>query len=128
MKRREFLKFSSYLLGFLSILSLSFGKEKYKEINSDNYKKNNNKETKKYDGRGNLIYHKDSDGWEYWKKYDRNNNWIYIYTYNGCDGHEQWADYDKNNRVIHYKSSRFEYERWYGYDENNKREILIAEK
>ncbi len=119
MFRREFLKFSSYLLGFLSIPSLSFGKENKIE---------NNKETKKYDGKGNLIYHKDSDGWEYWKKYDKNNNWIYIYTYNGYDGHEQWAEYDENNRIIYYKSSRFDYERWYKYNENNEREILIARK
>lgn len=125
MKRREFLKFSSYLLGFLGISSLSFGKKEYKENSNDNYKKN--KEIKKYNRRGNLIYHKDSFGQKNWRKYDENNNWIYIYTYTGIynytgyNSHEQWAEYDEKNRMIYYKSSLFNYERWFEYDKNNNR-------
>jgi len=31
----------------------------------------------KYDKKGNLIYYKDSKGFEYWMEYDKNNNCIH---------------------------------------------------
>jgi len=35
-----------------------------------------NKEMIKKDGKGNIINYKDSDGFEYWKEYDNNDNVI----------------------------------------------------
>ena len=49
------------------------------------------------DKRGNIIYHRDSDGYEYWKEYDSNNNVIH---YRDSDGDEFWQEYDSNNNTI----------------------------
>ena len=57
----------------------------------------------------------DSDGGEYWKEYDKNNNEIH---YKSSDGFESWREYDSNNNVIHFKNSRG-YEYWSEYDSNN---------
>ena len=40
-----------------------------------------NKPSIKYDANGNMIYHKDSDGFECWKEYDENNNLIHHKDY-----------------------------------------------
>ena len=43
----------------------------------------NNKEiVYKYDNRGNCIYEKHYNGYEYWYEYDKNNNIIYNREYN----------------------------------------------
>ncbi len=51
-----------------------------------------NKEIKKYDDRGNLIYWRWSSGYESWKKYDENNSYIY---FKNSKGSEYWYKYDK---------------------------------
>ena len=57
----------------------------------------------------------DSDGYESWIEFDKNDNVIH---YKNSRGSEYWSEYDKNNNEIHYKSSRgFEY--WREYDSNN---------
>ncbi len=122
MFRREFLKLSSYLLGFLGIPALSFGEE-----NSNNEYTESTE--KKYDKNGNLIYEKFPNGFEFWYEYDKNNNEIHFW-----DGsQEYWAEYDENNREIYYKSSYSinfiggtnGTERWWEYNKNN---ILMYEK
>jgi len=50
---------------------------------------------KKYDDNSNLIYYKDSNGFEYWKEYDDNDNLIHSKNSNGD---EVWKD-DKGNRI-----------------------------
>ena len=40
------------------------------------------------------IYSKNSDGFEYWKEYDSNNNQIH---YNDGDGFEYWSDENPKN-------------------------------
>ncbi len=77
---------------------------------------------KGHDERGNLIYFKSST-WEYWKKYDKNNNCIY-YRISTC--FEYWKEFDENNNLIHYKNS-YNSEKWFKYDKNNK-QIFITEK
>ena len=78
---------------------------------------------KKYDKNSNLIYYKDSYGFESWQEYDKNNNEIYFKNTNGI---KVWYEYDENNNVIHYKDSTG-FENWRKYDENNKR-IGITKK
>ena len=60
------------------------------------------------------TYYKNSDGYETWKEFDKNNNVIH---YNDGDGYEYWKEYDKNNNQIHYKNSDG-YESW--SDDNPK--------
>ena len=62
---------------------------------------------KEYDRNGNMIYYKNSDGFESWKEYDSNNNLIH---FKDSKGKEEWREYDSNNNLIHYyNSSGFEY-------------------
>jgi len=82
-----------------------------------------NKEIKEYDKNNNLIYFKDSKGYESWKKYDKNNNEIY---YKSSYGFECWQEFDENNNRIHYKNSNG-FERWYKQNENNK-QIKITQQ
>jgi len=56
----------------------------------------------KYDKNNNLIYSKNSNGYEFWNEYDKKNNLIY---YKHSNGYEYWNEYDKNNNLIHYKNS-----------------------
>ena len=61
------------------------------------------------------TYSIDSDGFEAWREYDKNNNEIH---HKDSDGYETWSEYDSNDNLIHYKSSRG-YESWREYDKNN---------
>ena len=78
-----------------------------------------NKEINEYDERNNLVYHKNSDGYEWWKKYDENNNEIY---YKNSDGTEWWREYNENNNLIYYKSSNGR-EYWYKWIDEKKIKI-----
>ena len=55
----------------------------------------------KGDDRGNLLYFKNPDGYEVWKKYDYTKNCIH---FKDSTGIEWWSEYDLNNNCIHYKS------------------------
>lgn len=69
------------------------------------------------DSKGNVVYRKDSDGYESWCEYDENNNEIH---YKNSNGTEYWREYDENNNVIYARSSNgVEY--WCEYDENSNR-------
>ena len=148
LKRREFLKLSS--LGCLSVLgtsSLSFA-EKEKKIEV----KSLNKGISKYDKNGNLIYWKDdltgyevwntcdekgnfiyqtnSDGNEWWYKFDENCNEVYSkFSSKFLDISEHWGEYDKNNNLIYkkYKKTSLVMEYWYKYDELGRKVKTIIE-
>ncbi len=60
------------------------------------------KEIKEYDEKGNLIYEKDSSGFEKWRKFDENNNRIY---FKNSKGYDYWSEYDENNNEIYWKDS-----------------------
>ena len=89
-----------------------------------------------YDERGNLIYCKYDNGYEFWNEYDKNNNCIHYKNSNGfeywrefderdnlihlkdSDGNEFLREFDENNNEIHYKDSNgFEY--WREFDERD---------
>ncbi len=82
-----------------------------------------NEEIKKYDDRGNCIYCKYSDGWEYWQKYDENNLLIH---WRNSNNYEYWREYDNRGNCIHYKNINGD-EWWLKYDENYN-EIKISKK
>ena len=104
-----------------------------------------NKDIKEYDGKGNLIYLKYSPapGYEYWYKYDENNNRIHFKSsssyecwyeydennnethYKSTSGHEYWREYDKNNNMIYFKNSN-DLEYWWKYIDNTC--IIITEQ
>ncbi len=73
---------------------------------------------RKYDKRGNKIYHEDSICKIYYE-YDKNNNLIH---YKNINNFEFWKEFDENNNEIHYKSSSG-YEEFYKY---NNRRIRIS--
>jgi len=75
-----------------------------------------NKEIKKYDGKGNLIYEKHSFGNEWWREYDENNNLIHEKS---SSGSEYWREFDENNNLIHYKDTNGR-DYWYKYNKYNK--------
>jgi len=81
-------------------------------------------EIKEYDERGNLIYSKNSYGYEEWQEFDENNNEIY---YKDSFGYEYWTEYDENNNEIYYKNSDGT-EYWYKYDKNDNEQIEITKK
>ncbi len=62
-------------------------------------------EIKKYDNRGNIIYHKFSNGLEFWYGYDENNNHIYFKSSNG---YEYWYKYDKNRNATSITKQEYE--------------------
>ena len=66
-----------------------------------------------YDINGNLIYARNSDGYEVWHKWDVNNNMIYY-----KDGKEEchWK-WDTNSNLIHYRDNT-EIQEWYDSDGN----------
>ena len=79
--------------------------------------------TRKFDKNNNLIYIKDGYGNENWYKYDENDNNIYtIYS----NGKERWCRYDENNNEIHWKHSNGE-EEWYKWENNNRIDISQQE-
>ena len=55
------------------------------------------KEIRKYDERGNLIYHKNSTGYEIWREYDKNNKLFHQKQENGCD---YWFKYNEDDKPI----------------------------
>ena len=101
------------------------------------------KEIKKYDKRGNLIYHRDDLGIERWYEYDKNGNETYYkyhaplpdskdfisrtsYDKNGnkvayvnSDGHKIIFRYDENNRLV-YQCDNTGYQKFYQYDEQGE--------
>jgi len=77
----------------------------------------------KYDERGNLIYAKNSLGYECWKEYDKKNNCIYYKNNHGC---ESWQEYDERGNCTYLKDSGGN-EYYYKYNENNNG-IKISQK
>ena len=69
---------------------------------------------REFDKNDNLIHYKNSNGYEYWEEYDKNNNLIHSKDSNGF---EYWREYDKNNNIIHFKNN-IGYETW--SDDNPK--------
>ena len=67
------------------------------------------------DSKGNIVYRKDSYGFEYWYEYDENNNLFHSKDSNGL---ECWYEYDENNNIFHSKDSNG-YEYWYDSKGNN---------
>lgn len=80
------------------------------------------KEIKKYDERGNLIYHKDDLGIEMWHEYDKNGNETYYKRHTPLSDSKDFIrriSYDKNgNRVAYVDSDGHKI--IYRYTENNK--------
>ena len=78
----------------IDLKNISFNQKvktvKFKKVDGAEYDKNNN-----------LIYYKNSTGFEYWKEFDKNNNLIHS---KNSYGSEYWKEYDKNNNLIHYKN------------------------
>jgi len=62
------------------------------------------KEIKEFDKNKNLIYHKYSNGYEYWRKYDENNKVIHA---KNSIGYENWYKYDENNEQIEITQQEF---------------------
>ena len=50
-----------------------------------------------YDDSDNIIYYKDSNGYEEWREYNENGNLIH---YKNSNGKEYWYDYDENGNCI----------------------------
>ena len=57
----------------------------------------------KYDEKRNLIYYKDSDGFEECREYSSDGKETY---YKGFYGFERWHEYNSNGNEIHYKDNR----------------------
>ena len=70
---------------------------------------------REYDEKGNLIHHRNSDGYEWWSEYTPNNNEIH---HRNSDGVESWTEYDEMRNMIHYRTSNG-VECWWEYDANN---------
>ena len=68
-----------------------------------------------YDKNDNLIYYKDSKKVKFWREYDKNNNLIYS---EDSKGSKIWQEFDERNNLIHYKDS-YGVEQWRKYDERN---------
>ena len=80
---------------------------------------------KEYDERGNLIYSKNSYGYEEWQEYDKNNNEIH---YKDSEGFECWEEYDENNKTIYYKNNLSDsVQFWYKWIDNKKIQITQIE-
>ena len=80
-------------------------------------------EIKKYDKNNNIIYLKSPDNFELWREHDKNNNLIH---YKDTNNYEYWYEYDENNNLIYFKHID-DYEYWYKYNKDNER-IKISEK
>jgi len=55
------------------------------------------KEIKEYDGKGNLIHFKYSNGYEYWQEFDENNKIIHLKCSNG---YEFWYKWDGMEQIV----------------------------
>jgi YD repeat-containing protein len=55
-----------------------------------------------YDEKGNMIHHRNSNGYEEWAEYDTNNNLIH---YRDSNGYELWREYDEKGNMIHSRNS-----------------------
>ena len=65
----------------------------------------NNKEIKKYDDKGNCIYHmSDSGKMAFWKEFD---NYHRVIHYRHSNGPEFWCKYNKNNEQIFISQQEF---------------------
>ena len=68
-----------------------------------------------------IVYHKNSNGYETWYDYDDNGKLIHA---KDSDGYETWQEYDVNGNMIHYKESNGHYkdsngiEEWYDSEGN----------
>ena len=67
------------------------------------------------------IYYKNSNGFESWREYDKNNNQIH---YKDSNGSETWREFDKNNNLIHYKDSDG-FEAWSNDNPNNPKNMEV---
>ncbi len=83
---------------------------------------------KEYDKNNNLIYYKNTSGFERWYKYDENNNEVY---YRSSGSFEEWRKYDEENRILYYKNfDKIEddkKEKWYKYDKYGQVSITEQE-
>jgi len=70
----------------------------------------------KYDKNNNLIYYKDSNGFEVWREYNEENNCIH---YKDSNGIENYYKYDKNNNNLTVITKQ-EFE-----EQKNKEEMII---
>lgn len=68
-----------------------------------------------YDSNRNLIYCRDRDGNELWKKYDSNGNCIHIRDHRG----DFWRKYDANNRMTYSRDNNGFEAHWH-YDADGK--------
>jgi len=74
--------------------------------------KNNILKVKEYNLHGDLLYKRNSNGFEAWLEYDAKGN---LTHFKNSYGVEIWEKYDDNGNRIHYKDSHgFEY--WYDSD------------
>jgi len=67
------------------------------------------------------VHHKDSDGFEAWREFDKNDNLIH---YKNSNGYEFWREYDSNNNEIHSKNSDG-YETWSDDNPNNPKNMEV---
>ena len=75
---------------------------------------------REYENNGNLVYVKDSGGYESWHERDANGNFIYNkFCHLGSVIHEEWWKYDGQSRCVHYKNSKGN-EEWWEYDVSGK--------
>lgn len=79
-------------------------------------------ELDEYDDNGNLLHHRDADGYETWFEYDENGNEILNRDSNGF---EAIMEYDDQNRMTHYKDTD-NVEEWYRYNEDGSKETITA--
>ena len=61
------------------------------------------------------THFKNSNGFEWWREHDSNNNEIHFKT---NDGFERWREYDSHNNQIHFKNNQG-YEWWSDTHPNN---------
>jgi hypothetical protein len=81
-------------------------------------------EIKEYDDRGNVVYYRNPySGYEFWHKYDKNNNIIHSKGSNSC---ESWREYDEDNNLVHFKDSA-DSESWFKWKENERTRITKQE-
>lgn len=78
------------------------GEEYYKDFPGSGYKQAKVDSIAEYDGWGNKIYEKKSDGRENWYKYDEQGNLIYEKKSNG---YELWYEYNENGNLVYMSDS-----------------------
>lgn len=71
----------------------------------------------------NLVHLKTSEGFEYWRIFDRNDDPVY---YKNSNGFEEWYIYDSNHNLTYQKMlTNYQLEIWSSYDSKNR---LVYEK